>query len=249
MKYLLGILLTFMIPSLALAQEEDTKGDRPEEIQNIINNNQERFVFELTHDRALGDDAVDIVPLSRGFNIYYTKNVPLGNGKFSVAPGLGIANRQLYMDNVYIFDAVNNQVSLPEVPEPLDKNLSKLNFTYAEMPVELRWASTPDNRGKSFKVATGFRAGYLVSSKFKYRGQVFANSSNKFIGNLGDPTYSEKLKIKKIENLTNFRIAPSFRVGYGSINLFGLYHVNDDFDSGAGPKQNGYSFGVSISSF
>lgn len=250
MKYLFGLVLTFIIPSFLIAQEEEpTKGDRPEEIQDIINNNQERFVFELTHDRALGDDAVDVNALSRGFNVYYVKNVPLGEGNFSVAPGLGVANRQLYMDNVYIFDATNAVVTLPEVPAGLDKNLSKLNFTYAEIPVELRFSSNPDKRGKSFKIATGFRAGYLISSKFKYKGQVFQGTDDKFIGSTGDVIYSEKLKIKKLENLTNFRIAPSFRVGYGSVNLFGLYQVNDDFEAGGGPKQNGYSIGVSISSF
>jgi len=137
-------------------EEENNDFDRPEEIQSIIDNNQERFVFELTHDRATGDDAPDIATLSRGLNVYYMKNIQLGDSKFNIAPGLGIANRQLYMRNVYDFDAVTGIVTLPEVPEGLERNSSKLNWTYVEVPVELRWASSPNSRGKSFKVGMLF---------------------------------------------------------------------------------------------
>jgi len=233
----------FAFTSVSFAQENE----RPEEIQKIIDDNQERFVFELTHDRADGDDAPDIATLSRGVNVYYMKNIPLGESKFSVAPGLGIANRQLYMKNIYDFDASSGMVSLIDVPENLERNVSKLNFTYLEAPVELRWASQQDKRGHSFKVATGFRAGYMLSSKFKYTGQVFTDDY--FVNDGNDVTYTEKLKLKKLENLVRYRVAPSFRVGYGSVNLFGYYQVNNDFDAGRGPKMNGYSLGVSISSF
>ncbi|MBX2846498.1 MAG: PorT family protein [Saprospiraceae bacterium] len=249
MKYLFGLAFVVLLSTVVMAQEEDEiGGDRPEEIQNIINNNQERFVFELTHDRALGDDAPDVTALSRGFNVYYMKNVPLGESKFSVAPGLGIANRQVYMDQVYTFTTADN-VQLIDVTDQLDKTISKLNFTYAELPVELRYSSNPDKRGKSFKVATGFRAGYLLSSKFKYKGQVFDGTEGRFVGDAATARYTEKFKIKKLENLVNYRVAPSFRMGYGSVNVFGLYHLNDDFDSGRGPDMKGYSIGVSISSF
>ncbi len=222
--------------------------DRPEEIQKIIDNNQERFVFEFTHDRAIGDEAPDITPFSRGINMYYMKNIPLSEtSKFSVAPGLGFATRQLYMDNVYTYDPSTDVVSLPAQPDGLEKNVSKLAFTYVEVPVELRWASKPNNRGHSFKLATGFRAGYLISNKFKYRGDVYTD--NPFVNDGDDLIYNEKFKIKKLENLVSYRVAPSARIGYGSVNLFGLYQINNDFDSGKGPEMNGISVGISISSF
>jgi len=161
-------------------------------------NNQERFVFELTHDRATGDDAPDIATLSRGLNVYYMKNIQLGDSKFNIAPGLGIANRQLYMRNVYDFDAVTGIVTLPEVPEGLERNSSKGDFFELEA---------------------------------------------------GDVVFSEKFKLKRLDNIVPWRIAPGFRVGYGSLNLFGYYQVNKDFDAGLGPDQNGYTLGVSISSF
>jgi len=245
------LLLTFLaiVPQLVSAQDEEKEGkERPEEIQKIINDNQERFVFELTHDRFKTDEDVDIRPFSRGFNVYYMKNIPLGESKMSVAPGLGIANRNVHMDNVYMFDINTTNVTLPRTPTELDRTLSKINTTYAEIPVELRFSSTPDNRGHSFKVAAGFRAGYVISSKFKYKGEVFAGE--KFVDNTGsDLLFSEKFKTKKLENYTNFRVAPTFRLGYGSINVFGLYHLNQEFEAGKGPELNGYSLGVSISSF
>jgi len=239
--------LFLLVPAIALTQDEPTD-DRPEEIKKIINDNQERFVFELTHDRFDTAEDVDVRPFSRGFNVYYMKNIPLGDSKMSVAPGLGIANRNVHMDNVYIFDIATTDVSLPRTPAELDRTLSKISTTYAEIPVELRYSSTPDKRGHSFKVAAGFRAGYVLASKFKYKGQVFEGS--RFIDDSStDLIFNEKYKTKKLENYTNFRIAPSFRIGYGSVNLFGLYHVNQEFESGKGPVLNGYSIGVSISSF
>lgn len=224
------------------------KKEQSEEIKKIIRTNQERFVFEVTHDRALGDGAPKIAPLSRGANVYYMKNIPLGESRFSVNPGLGIANRQLYMKNVYEFNPQTQVVTLNEAPSALNLNSSKLNFTYFEIPIELKYASKPNKRGHSFKVGTGFRAGYLLASKFKYKGQVYAG--DKFKNQSGsDLVYTEKLKVKKLENLVKYRVAPSFRIGYGSVNLFGLYHVNSDFEINKGPKMNGYSIGVSISSF
>lgn len=241
MKQLLSLAMIFLAIQ-TFGQE------KPEEIQKIIDDNQERFVFELTHDRALGDGAPEIATLSRGGNVYYTKNIPLGESNFSVAPGIGLANRQLYMKNVYQFDPTTGKVTLPKVPTGLTRNMSKLAFTYAEVPVELRWGSKPDKRGHKFKVATGFRAGYMLASKFKYKGRVF--TGNKFINDSGsDASYSEKFKTQKLENLIKYRIAPSFRVGYGSVNVFGLYQLNNDFEAGKGPEMNGYSIGVSISSF
>ena len=243
MKQIVSFFALMFICQVSLAQNE-----RPEEVQKIINDNQERFVFELTHDRVFGDDAPEVATLSRGGNVYYTKNIPLGESNFSVAPGLGIANRQVYMKNAYVFDPDLARVTLPSVPESLERNSSKLAWTYAEIPVELRWNSKPNKRGHSFKVATGFRAGYMISSKFKYNGQVF--EGNEFTNDTGtDAIYSEKLKLKKLENLVKYRVAPSFRIGYGSVNLFGLYQLNNDFESGLGPEMNGYTIGLSISSF
>ncbi len=244
MKNILALFVFTTISICAFAQENN----RPEEIQEIINDNQERFVFEFTADRATGDEAPEITALSRGFNVYYMKNIPLGESKFAVAPGLGLATRQLYMKQVYDFDPQNNMVSLKELPEGLDRNVSKLSFNYIEAPIELRFSTTPDKRGHSFKLATGFRAGYMISSKFKYKGQVY--DGDPFVNDSGDDfSYSTKIKEKKLQDLVNYRIAPTVRIGYGSVNLFGLYQINSDFDSGRGPKYNAYSIGVSISSF
>lgn len=244
MKKIVGLIICFLSIVSLKAQEDK----RPEEIQEIINDNQERFVFELTSDRATGDEAPKITPFSRGFNVYYMKNIPLGESKFAIAPGLGLATRQLYMDNLYDFDPVENKVELPEIPDALDKNISKLSYTYVEAPVELRFNSKADKRGHSFKVATGFRAGYMISSKYKYRGKIY--DGDPFVNGSGsDLVYNAKLKEKKLENLVNYRIAPSFRIGYGSVNVFGLYQINSDFEAGRGPKYNAYSIGVSISSF
>lgn len=246
MKYVVAACLLF--PILSLAQTNKTSKERPEEIQKIIDDNQERFVFELTHDRASGDQAPDIATLSRGFNVYYTKNIPLGDSKFSVAPGFGVANRNMYMRDVFDFDPATNTTSIFPTPAGLDRNSSKLSFTYLEVPVELRWNSTPNKRGHSVKVATGFRAGYAISTRYKYNGEVF--DGNRFANDSGtDIIYSEKFKIKKLNNTINYRVAPSFRVGYGSVNLFGYYHLNQDFESNNGPDYNGYSIGLSISSF
>lgn len=245
MKQIVTVALILLASTSSLFAQ---KKEQSEEIKKIISTNQERFVFELTHDRAFGDGAPEIASLSRGGNVYYMKNIPLGESRFSVNPGLGIANRQLYMKNVYEFSPRTQVVTLNKAPKALNLNSSKLNFTYFEIPIELKYATKPNKRGHSFKVGTGFRAGYLLASKFKYRGQVY--EGDKFKNQTGsDLIYTEKLKIKKLENLIKYRIAPSFRVGYGSVNVFGLYHVNSDFEIDKGPKMNGYSIGVSISSF
>ncbi len=244
MKTYLSILLIIFSAITTYAQEDN----RSPQVKEIINDNQDRFVFELTADRATGDDAPSIRPLSRGFNVYYMKNIPLGESKFAVAPGIGIANRQLYMKEIYQYNPEDQVVTLAKLPQGLDRNISKLSNTYAEVPIELRWSSTPNKRGHSFKLATGFRAGYLLSDKFKYKGDVF--EGDPFVNESGsDLTYNAKIKQKKLENVIKYRIAPTVRIGYGSVNLFGLYQINKDFETGRGPSYNAYSIGLSISSF
>ncbi len=254
-KYLFGLLIMIALPTFMFSQEDEDEEiddfeeyEQPEGIRNIINDNQERFVFEITHDRYATDEPIKTKPLSRGLNVYYMKNIPLGDSKhWSVAPGLGLANTNVHTDNVYRYDLSSGDVTLPPVPDGLDKTISKFSHTYAEIPVELRLRSNPNKRGHAVKVATGFRAGYLISSRFKYKGQRF--EGDPFKQEAGEGKYTEKFKVKKLENLVNYRVAPTFRVGYGAVNLFGLYSLNNVFETNKGPKINAYSIGLSISSF
>jgi hypothetical protein len=163
------------------------------------------------------------------------------NPKFSVAYGIGIGSSNIFFKNTRV-DIRSTSTRLPFTPADSSDHFNKFKVTtiYAEVPVEIRYFSNPENPGKSWKAAAGVKIGTLLSSYTK--GKNYVNKSG---ASYYGPSYIEKESNKKFFNGT--MLALTGRVGYGIFSIDAGYQVTTVLKDGAGPIMNKFSLGLTIS--
>ena len=187
-------------------------------------------------------DSINTSGFSRHFNAYFMIDKPFRTSpKFSIAFGLGIGSSNIFFSDTYI-NLKSNTTTLPFTNASQQDHFDKykLNTTFLEVPLELRFVTNPAQPDKGFKIALGIKGGLLLSAHTK--GKNLIDSSGKSIY---DSKYIEKESEKKFIN--NTRAALTGRIGYGHISLDGSYQATSFLKSGAGPTINPYSFGLTLS--
>ena len=179
---------------------------------------------------------------SRHFNMYFMLDKPFKtNARFSVAFGLGIGSSHIFFNNTKVdIKANTNRLPFTRVDSADHFKKYKVTNVYAEVPVELRYYSNPENPNKSWKGALGVKVGTLLKTHTKGK-----NLLNKSGFSIYGPTYIQKESQKRFFNGT--MLALTGRVGYGFISLDAGYQVLGVLKDGAGPVMNKFSFGITIS--
>ena len=158
------------------------------------------------------------------------------NPHFSIAPGIGVGSENYYFKSFGMKWRNDSVTSFYRLGDTISSKNSKLNMTYIDIPIEFRFRSTPNKKtGMSWKLAVGFKVGFLVGSKWKYKGEELSNSN-----------INVKLKDIGVANMSKFRYGPMIRGGYGPASLFCYYSLGSAFTAGKGPKMNPIVFGISI---
>lgn len=210
------LILAVSISTVLKAQLEETK--------NLL------VGMDLTTD-LWQDTPENVSPrtINRGMNIYGLYEFKLGESNFSFAAGLGWGVNSLY-SNALIDNVSAEEVSFTQIPDSINYDKSKLVMSFLDVPLEFRY------RGESgFKMALGFKAGYLVESHTKYKGNMLDGSGSEI-----------KIKRKNIESLQDFRYGPYVRVGYRWLNFFGYYSLSNTFGEGQGPDMYPITVGISF---
>ncbi len=179
---------------------------------------------------------------SRHFNMYVMLDKPFkSNARFSVAFGLGIGSSHIFFNNTKV-DIKANTARLPFTRVDSTDHFKKYKVTnvYAEIPVEVRYYSNPENPNKSWKAALGVKVGTLLKTHTKGKNLLTKNDFSIY-----GPTYIQKESQKRFFNGT--MLALTGRVGYGFISLDAGYQVLGVLKDGAGPVMNKFSFGITIS--
>jgi hypothetical protein len=178
---------------------------------------------------------------SRFFNAYIMLDKPFRtNPKFSVGLGAGIGSSNIFFDRTYV-DVKSTSSRLPFTNVDSVNHFKKFKLTtiFAEVPVELRFSSNPENANKSFKVALGVKVGTLLNAHTK--GKTLQGKSGNVLNN-----YIVKESSKKFFNST--RLAATARIGYGIFGLYGAYQITSLLKTGVGPETvRPYSVGIYIS--
>ena len=218
------------------------------QVKKRITSAKDRLVIELAMMNAfIKKDGVTVPNdfklqgFNRGINVYFMYDILLGKKSkprhFSIAPGIGVGSENYYFkkygmswhrDTITRFYALGDSISSKK---------SKLNMTYIDIPIEFRYRSAPNKKtGMSWKIAVGFKLGFLVGSKWKYKGE--------------DPYKNdgEQITFKdiKVANMSKFRYGPTIRGGYGPLSLFCYYSIGSAFATNKGPKFNPIVFGLSV---
>lgn len=228
-----------LMPAFALvlaaqvtAQEIDAN-NRPEM-------DRDRLVFNLHWDGWLGsDDSIDINAFSRGVGFHFFYDIPLDKKEqFSFAPGIGYSCSNYYINTLLVEDSLDN-VSAVVIADDVNVKKNKLALGLVEVPVEFRFRTLPDSKGNSFKVAVGFKGGWQFTNKTKYVGDdIFFNGPSEV-----------KIKLFRYDALNQFRYGPTFRLGYGAVNLQAFYGLSDLFEKDRGPVGFPMEIGISINPF
>ena len=173
---------------------------------------------------------------NRSFNGYFLFDFPFkSNPHLSVAVGPGVGSDNIYFDNMSVDLNTRNGASFKRDTITQYKK-HKLENSFLEAPIELRYSARPDNMNKGWKFVFGAKIRTLVGAKVKSKVDLDAS---------GTGGYISKEKDKRYLNTTRFALTA--RAGLGNLSFFGTYTVTSFFKEGLGPSVRPFSFGLTLS--
>jgi peptidoglycan hydrolase CwlO-like protein len=150
-------------------------------------------------------------------NVYLTTGLALDWNNYAFDKGITLKTKSNTLD--YMKDSLGNAIA-----GKFAKN--KLVACYLQVPLMLNFETNPDNRDRSFHLAAGGFAGFLIDSYTKQKT---------------DDGY--KFHIQDNYDLNKFRYGICGQIGYGNVNLFANYSMSNIFQKGS-PEFNNLSFGI-----
>ncbi len=196
------------------------------------------FTFGLDVFADLWQDTPSTIEpktINPGVNVFVTYNFMFGESNFSFSPGLGLGMHNLYSDS-FLYTNNDSSYFVPikeEMPE-LSYKKSKFVAPYLDIPLEIRFKSK-----SGFRLAVGFKFGFLMRAYTKYKG-------DDYIGGLNNTTIYKK---KIIQHLESNRYGFIGRIGYKWLNVYGYYQLSTLFVKEKGPEMYPISVGISIIPF
>ena len=167
--------------------------------------------------------------IQQGATAFVMYNLQLGESLSSFSIGLGIRNHNMY-SNSLIKDIKADTIIFEEIEVNYKK--SKVNLVYLDLPVEFKYRTEG-----GFKLGVGFKVGYLIDSKEKYKGDR------------PHEAIMVKVKTKTIRQVEKWTFGPTLRIGFKWVSLFAYYQINGIFVTDRGPEMNPISVGFTITPF
>ncbi len=240
MRKFISSLLAFLVTVGALAQTDTTvKMKAPKASYQARAN--DHFMFQVGYTNWNNKpDSIHTTGLPRTFNFYIMLDFPFKtNPHLSVAIGPGVSSDNMFFNKTYIgLKDHTTTIRFQDLSDTSHFKKYKLNTTFLEVPVELRFRSNPDNDAKSVKFALGAKVAYLINAHTK--GKTFLDKSGKTLF-----TYIDKQSSTAFFNTT--RLSGEARFGYGHFSLFATYAITALFKDGFGPQVHPVTFGLSVS--
>lgn len=245
MKQIITVFMALMLVFSAYAQENKEEkaetAETPTELskaKETVNKAKDRLVFEFNTGVLMndGDNGFSPKGFQRGVNVYFMYDVVIKNSPVSIAPGIGIGSDNWYHNSQVVFtDTFTNFIPFADT---VGFKKSKLGLTYIDIPLELRFRGKPNPKNNwQWKLAAGFKIGFLVHSKWKYKGDDFR--VNPQVGQV-------KFKEFGVPNLEKLRYGVTARGGYGPFNLQIYYSLSNLFQDGQSIELQPITFGISI---
>ncbi len=178
-------------------------------------------------------ESLELSTINRGVSLSGMYNYQFGKSNFSFAIGLGFTSHNMYTNSFVVTDTTEGKTYFKPINDSLSNieyKKSKVSVSYLEIPVEFRLKTT-----KKFRLALGFKLGYLIDKHYKYKGDDFQ-------GGEGEAIY----KHNNIDYLEKYRYGPTFRIGYKFINLMAYYQISKLFKPDQGPDMYPISVGITI---
>jgi len=177
--------------------------------------------------------------INQGFQVFGMYNHRIKESSIYLAGGIGVTAHNLYT-NSYIDDVKADSIQFIPIPDGISYKKSKVCLAYIDVPLEFRIKTK-----KHFRIAFGFKFGYMINSHVKYKG-------NRLIRDGETVTTDEvnvKVKSKDISQVETWRYGPTFRIGYKWFNFTVYYQVSKVFKVDKGPALYPISLGIAVIPF
>lgn len=208
MKRAALILLMFGVWTQLQAQTEEEE-EKPR-VEKELDRWDDKILLELTNDMWLNlPEGVELSSPSVGFKAYFFTDYTFTQESiFSFAWGFGVSLDNVHSNAEFVSEEFDNGEVGPQILTPFDENyeydLNKFVTTYLEIPIEFRLIT----KGKHpFRLATGFRVGYLLKNHQKI---IDTEGKRKYYG---------------FDDLESWRYGVTARVGYSYLQLTGFYSL------------------------
>lgn len=238
-----NLIFLFLFSSvIALAQEDNSSSGIPPQVAGVLNLPKQFFFFDITQNGWLNKpEEVKTKFISGGLNVNFLYQFNIIGSRLAIAPGLSYSVSSVKSNSIFDYEYSDDYseviyTDLKLFTDSADAK-SKLSVSYMEVPVEIHIHLKPNERGRSFLIAPGFRAGVRVGDFWKVK------HNQQYI-----PGY-DKVKFYNIENISQFRYGLSLRLMYYKFGLFGYYQLNHLFEKDKGPAITPFSIGVTVSPF
>jgi hypothetical protein len=195
------------------------------------------FDIDLGLNNFVNADDNEVPDLKTTGSKYVSLNMHLNSqiggrkSPFYLTSGLEFAFNNYMFDDNYRVQDINGVTSFVEETE-INFDKSKLTHSSVNIPLMAVLKYKRENGKDGFKIGAGGFGGYRLGSHTKLKYELDGNT--------------EKDKTKDNFNLTDFHYGLEGVVGYGSLDLFVKYNMNDLFKDNRGPRINVISFGLRL---
>jgi hypothetical protein len=174
--------------------------------------------------------------MGRCFNVAFNFaqwELPIVKNHVSIVSGLGLEwQKYTFKNNTTILPDKNKHIGFIDTLISYDYSLFKTSWL--NVPLLLAFNSNK-NLKKSFHIAAGVVLGYNYTQKSKTRYKIEG-------GDFENVTKGDFA-------LDTFKHAATVRLGYGKINVFATYQLNNMFKKGAGPELFPVTAGITLIGF
>ncbi len=235
-KSLLLVIALLSIGVVSFAQETPVNQKDNKVKKMLESESKDRLFLVFNHDNVFHKETNGFATqwYSRGVGLYFMWDFQIKKSEFSVAPGIGY-NHAAYFHNAEMKEDSLGVLSFPiihDLKNDEDFKRSKLSLHYIELPIELRYRHKFKN-GLSLKIAVGIK------------GSAKVNAVSKEV-RTGPAGYEQQYNIANIKGLSTWRVGPTFRAGYGPVNLMLYYDLLPLFEKGKGPVMTPFSIGIAF---
>ncbi|WP_018477953.1 outer membrane beta-barrel protein [Pontibacter roseus] len=151
---------------------------------------------------------------------------------FYLVSGLEFAFNNYMFDRNYVIEEDVNEVTYFRRETEIDYDKSKLTMSSVNVPLMPMLKFKRQNGKDGFKIGAGGFAGYRLGAHAKLKYEEGGKS--------------QKDKIRSSYNLSDFQYGLTGVIGYGNLDLFVKYNMNDLFKDNRGPDVNVISFGFRL---
>lgn len=204
MKYILIAFATLI--SIQTLNAQQTNDNRT--LDSLYREDQ--IYFGVTYN-ILGNKLQEVSQngFSGGFHLGIIRDIPL-NKKRNVALGIGLGlSTNSFNQNLKISKPANEFNF--EVLSSGDFDKNRFDLYLVELPFEFRWRTSTAALYKFWRIYTGFKLGYVFSSRTKFAGT------------------NESYKININDTINRLQYGLTFSAGYDSWNLHLYYSLNTIF--------------------